>query len=237
MANCYSGIAISGEEQRRRVAAVEATCKYLPLFHTVTYNGHSTELQLCTFSNDREYEQGYQLMNDVIEEGRSWPFIDNFNSIGDYRGYFHSHAAFLVRFKDTAAHGSDMLGCFYIKPNFPGRCSHICNGGFISNPAYRGLGVGSFMGTHFKRIAKDLGYRASLFNLVFANNVPSLKLWRKLGYRELAVLPKAASLKGIEGYVDAVQFYCDFYADDEGLEPNASAATNEGIVVTGGNTS
>ena len=34
--------------------------------------------------------------------------------------------------------GQDILGCFYIKPNFPGRCAHICNGGFIVNPNYRG---------------------------------------------------------------------------------------------------
>lgn len=24
-----------------------------------------------------------------------------------------------------------VAGCFYVKPNFPGRCSHVCNGGFI----------------------------------------------------------------------------------------------------------
>ena len=38
------------------------------------------------------------------------------------------------------------LGSFYIKPNYPGRSSHVCNGGFlVSNPA-RNRGVGKLMG-------------------------------------------------------------------------------------------
>ena len=41
------------------------------------------------------------------------------------QGYFLSHAAFVVR--DVAS--GAVLGAFYVKPNFPGRCSHICNGG------------------------------------------------------------------------------------------------------------
>lgn len=64
--------------------------------------------------------------------------------------YFHSHASFAVHFADQDMYGSDLLGCFYIKPNFPGRCSHVCNGGFITNPQHRGLGVGTFMGENFK---------------------------------------------------------------------------------------
>ena len=87
------------------------------------------------------------------------------------------------------------MGCFYVKPNFPGRCSHVCNGGFITNKKYRGFKVGAFMGENFKRIAKDIGFRASLFNLVFASNESSVRLWRSLGYKELAVIPKVAVLE------------------------------------------
>jgi GNAT superfamily N-acetyltransferase len=130
-----------------------------------------------------------------------------------YKGYFHSHSAFAVKFKDQEKYGTDILGCFYVKPNFPGRCSHVCNGGFITNRKYRGYGVGAFMGENFKRLAKDLGYRASLFNLVFATNAPSVKLWRSLGYKQIATIPKVAVLEGEAGYVDAYQFHCDFYEE------------------------
>jgi hypothetical protein len=57
---------------------------------------------------------------------------------------------------------------------------------------------------------KDLGFKSSLFNLVFANNAPSVRLWRKLGFTELACIPKAADLKGCAELVDAYQFYFDF---------------------------
>lgn len=57
-------------------------------------------------------------------------------------------------------------GAFYIKPNFPGRCSHVCNGGFITDTRRRRRGVARLMGQAFLRLAKDLGYKASYFNLV-----------------------------------------------------------------------
>lgn len=36
---------------------------------------------------------------------------------------------------------------------------------------------------------------------VFRTNEASLRLWRNLGFTELAVVPKAARLKGIDGLV------------------------------------
>ncbi|CAM9176679.1 unnamed protein product [Ectocarpus sp. 4 AP-2014] len=111
--------------------------------------------------------------------------------------------------EDERDAGVKVWGAFYIKPNFPGRCSHVCNGGFITDPRRRQRGVAKLMGHAFLRFAKDLGYRASYFNLVFRSNEASLRLWRGLGFTELAVVPKAARLKGIDGLVDAIQFHYD----------------------------
>ncbi|CAM9814631.1 unnamed protein product, partial [Laminaria digitata] len=44
---------------------------------------------------------------------------------------------------------------------------------------------------------------------VFRSNEASLRLWRGLGFTELAVVPKAGRLRGIDGLVDAIQFYYD----------------------------
>jgi RimJ/RimL family protein N-acetyltransferase len=55
-----------------------------------------------------------------------------------------------------------------------------------------------------------------MFNLVFESNVASIKLWRRLGFKEIGRIPKAGRLRGqgatpdTEGYVDAIQFYWDF---------------------------
>lgn len=210
MASCYGSVGSkvpTGNENTR------LCCPYLPLFRTVKMNDAEVEITLTLFATQEDFIQGLGLMNDVIKEGKSWPFMDIFETMEAYKNYFHSHAAFAVKFKDEVRYGSDLLGCFYVKPNFPGRCSHVCNGGFITNKKYRGMKIGAFMGEHFKRLAKDLGYRASLFNLVFVTNEPSVRLWNSLGYTQLAVIPKVAVLEGFEGYVDAYQFYCDFYPD------------------------
>ena len=34
-------------------------------------------------------------------------------------------------------------------------------------------------------------------------------MWEKLGYKVLGIIPKVARLKGVEGLVDAKQYYFD----------------------------
>lgn len=166
------------------------------------------------------------------KQGLSWPFEETLD-LGGFRGYFLSHAAFVVRAipshtdttSDTIAETSagdsgdknleekstdevseaareaavaggslserppaagerssgekddgavKVWGAFYIKPNFPGRCSHVCNGGFITDPRRRRRGVARLMGHAFLRLARDLGYKASYFNLVSASTAVAL---------------------------------------------------------------
>ncbi|CAM9951480.1 unnamed protein product [Discosporangium mesarthrocarpum] len=118
-----------------------------------------------------------------------------------------------------------VLGVFYVKPNFPGRCSHVCNGGFITDPAYRRRGVAKIMGRAFLRLARDLGYKASYFNLVFCANEASVRLWRGLEFQELAVIPKAGRLKGMDKLVDAIQFYYDLETLPDAKEVDLSGGT------------
>ena len=182
---------------------VEAKCGDMLPVNGVLRDGLKVELNCFTAS---DIPKGMELMNDVIVEGTSWPFIDPFETQNEFASYFLSHAAFAVK---TSAEGAneDLLGCFYIKPNFPGRCAHICNGGFITNPKYRKRGLAVFMAQAYLELARKLGYRASYFNLVFISNVASVALWRKLGFQELAVVPKCGKLKGHEELVDAIAFY------------------------------
>lgn len=48
------------------------------------------------------------------------------------------------------------LGSFYVKPNYPGRSSHICNGGFLVTDAARNKGVGRLMGEGYLEWAPKL---------------------------------------------------------------------------------
>ena len=61
------------------------------------------------------------------------------------------------------------------------------------------------MGKAYLNLAKELGYRYSLFNLVFTINEPSIKLWRKLGFFEQGKVPEVFKTKD-GSYCDAIQF-------------------------------
>ncbi|KAJ7209735.1 hypothetical protein GGX14DRAFT_551229 [Mycena pura] len=111
-----------------------------------------------------------------------------------------------------------VAGYYYVKPNYPGRSSHICNGGFVVPPVHRGNGYGSALAKSFVHYAPKLGYRASVFNLVYANNEASVKLWERLNFKKAGLIPKAGRLRRKDGdgeeYVDAWVIYKSF-VDDE----------------------
>ncbi|KAG7091092.1 hypothetical protein E1B28_010147 [Marasmius oreades] len=111
-----------------------------------------------------------------------------------------------------------VAGFYYIKPNYPGRSSHICNGGFVVPLSHRGSGFGTLLAKSYLYYAPKLGYRASVFNLVYVNNVASVKLWEGLGFTKAGRIPHAGRLKTPDGegeeYMDAWVIYKSF-VDDE----------------------
>ena len=52
--------------------------------------------------------------------------------------------------------GRVCLGSFYVKPNYPGRSSHVCNGGFLVTDNERNKGVGRLMGEGYLEWAPKL---------------------------------------------------------------------------------
>ncbi|HEY9845823.1 MAG TPA: N-acetyltransferase, partial [Candidatus Caenarcaniphilales bacterium] len=167
----------------------------LPL-HKVLTDGTSVELG---FMHPQEQDAVRLLLNQVIIEGRTYPQAKPLTETG-FLAYWMSSDAFVVRADQQ------VLGAFYLKPNFPGRCSHICNAGFVVQPAIRGRGIGRFMGEAMLGIARWRGYRAVMFNLVFDTNKPSISLWRSLGFTTIGRIPKAARLADGQT-VDAYMMY------------------------------
>ncbi|KAF9164068.1 hypothetical protein DFQ27_005346 [Actinomortierella ambigua] len=165
-----------------------------------------------------------KIFNDEVEAGDTYPHEFTVDQEG-FVSYFMGGDGFVL-LRGRYAYASDvvplakaedwderLLGFFYVKPNFP-----ICNGGFMVNPTHRGKGVGGIMARAYLRVAPVLGYKASMFNLVFVSNQASIRLWQRLGFREIGRIPQAGRLRGQgptkskddEGYVDAVMFYFDF---------------------------
>lgn len=150
------------------------------------------------------------LFNAEIEAGQTYPQEEKFTDLATFNDYWHHYfTAILVEGAPKSlddAKPEDVIGTFYIKPNYVGRCSHVCNAGFLVNPKKRGTGAGSLMGAQYPIWAKELGYEYSVFNLVFVTNTASIKIWDKLGFDRIGLVPGVARLKGIEGRVDAIMF-------------------------------
>ncbi|XP_074655164.1 uncharacterized protein LOC141908840 [Tubulanus polymorphus] len=178
-----------------------ATIPYLPIIGELK-DGRQAVIDL--YKAEEHEADLHRILKRIVEDGDAYP-QESVDSVEEFRAFYTTFDVFVCKDYDTGK----VFGAFYVKPNYPGRSSHYSNGGFIVDHAARGRGVGQFMGRNYLYIARDLGYRASLFNLVYVSNVASLRLWRKLGFTELAVLPKVGNLKGQDGYVDAIQFYYD----------------------------
>jgi GNAT superfamily N-acetyltransferase len=90
----------------------------------------------------------------------------------------------------VAKFGGYLVGAYYIRPNFVGRAAHIANAGYFVLAPYRGTGVGTQLVEHSLRAARELGFDALMFNLVFESN-PARQMYQRLGFEEVGRIPRA----------------------------------------------
>ena len=107
-------------------------------------------------------------LNKEIEKGDTYPMTDpmTLDAFGNY--WFANFGAVMLlgdiqepyEVMHMAQTGCDWekecLGSFYIKPNYPGRSSHVCNGGFLVTDGARNRGVGRLMGEGYLDYAPKL---------------------------------------------------------------------------------
>lgn len=132
----------------------------------------------------------YDIFREVVDSGAEFPYESN--SIQEfYRQFFAPQSQVYVC---RSAHGGvngEVIGGFYIRPNFSGRCSHIANAAYMIKGSYRGQGIGTLLVNASLKIAKNLGFHAMQFNMVLSQNVIALKLYDKLGFKIIGTIPHA----------------------------------------------
>lgn len=169
-------------------APMIATDKELPVTITprqVTLRDRVTVATLVPFSSADDVPRsllGYlsDQLNKEIEKGDTYPMTDPipFSQFGPY--WFSNFGAIMLlgdiqSVRETQAMdsaGTDWtkicLGSFNIRPNYPGRSSHICNGMFLVTDAARNRGVGRLMGEGYLEWAPKLVSNVFLcFTFVF----------------------------------------------------------------------
>ncbi|KAG9247466.1 hypothetical protein BJ878DRAFT_177013 [Calycina marina] len=161
-------------------------------------------------------------LNKEIELGDTYPMIDSM-PLDKFSSYWFQNfgAVMLLGTIDSASEvtegkiwATECLGSFYIKPNYPGRSSHVCNAGFLVTDAARNRGVGRLMGEAYLDWAPKLGYTYSVFNLVYETNVASCKIWDALGFKRIGRVKGAGNLKSYpDQLTDAIIFGRDLGQD------------------------
>ncbi|KAL1628785.1 Protein spt10 [Diplodia seriata] len=212
---------------------------------TLVLRDRTTKATLIPFSSPQQVPLSLldylrQQLNREIEKGDTYPMMDAFTleAFGPY--WFQNFGAVMLlgdvaggadgvrRMEEEGGSGGGInwekqcLGSFYVKPNYPGRSSHVCNGGFLVTDGARNRGVGRLMGECYLEWAPLLGYTYSVFNLVYETNVASCRIWDALGFKRIGRVPGCGNLATQpEGhFVDAIIYgrhlgYKKEDADDE----------------------
>lgn len=163
-------------------------------------------------------------LNTEIEKGDTYPMIDTMTHDKFASYWFQNFGA--VMLLGNIEHASDVvegrnwatecLGSFYIKPNYPGRSSHVCNAGFLVTDAARNRGVGRLMGETYIEWAPKLGYTYSVFNLVYETNVASCRIWDALGFKRIGRVKGCGNLKSYpDQLIDAIIYGRDLGPEGE----------------------
>ena len=155
----------------------------------------------------RPYEQkdaaaAAAIWNEVVEAGVAFPKNELLDEESGHA--FFSGQSFTGLAYDTATGG--LVGLYILHPNNVGRCGHICNASYAVKSGLRGQHIGEALVRHCMEQAKKLGFGILQFNAVVKTNLPALRLYKKLGFVQLGVIPGGFRMK--DGtYEDIIPHY------------------------------
>lgn len=136
--------------------------------------------------NQKDEEALYEIFREVVDSGSQFPYEGN--SIEEFHRQFFTPQAHVY-----VCHSLDgkVIGGFYLKANFSDRSSHIANAAYMIRKTYRGKGLGSLLIKASLHLAKDLGFQAMQFNRVLSQNTLAVKLYERLGFSIVGIIPQA----------------------------------------------
>jgi ribosomal protein S18 acetylase RimI-like enzyme len=85
----------------------------------------------------------------------------------------------------------EIVGTFFLRPNYPGLGAHVGNAGYMVKPGQYGKGIGREMAEWSLEESRRLGYTAMQFNFVVKSNENAVKLWKSIGMEIIGEIPDA----------------------------------------------
>ena len=149
---------------------------------------------------DRDLPEMIRLWNEIVEEGIAFP-QETFLTEETGKAFFAGQSCCGV----AEAEGR-ILGLYILHPNNVGRCGHICNASYAVSPASRGMHVGEALVRHSLEQGKRCGFGILQFNAVVASNTRARRLYERLGFVQLGVIPKGFRRK--DGQLEDI---CPYY--------------------------
>ena len=127
--------------------------------------------------------------NEVVDEGNAFPQEERLDE--------KSGRAFFLQqtYCGVAVAGSEIVGLYILHPNNVGRCGHICNASFAVSSRCRGQGIGELLVRDCLTRAKEYGFGVLQFNAVVESNMRARRLYEKLGFVQLGVIPNGFRMK------------------------------------------
>ena len=104
------------------------------------------------------------------------------------------------------AENGEIAGLYILHPNNVGRCGHICNASYAVRRDLRGNRIGETLVTHCLKTAKEMRFKIMQFNAVVRSNTYALRLYKKLGFVQLGVIPEGFRMKDGH-YEDIIPHY------------------------------
>ena len=152
-------------------------------------------------ATDADWPGLWQIFRDVVRGGDTYPFAPDTDEAEARQLWMEIPQA------TYGAHrNGQVVGTYYLKPNQPPLGAHVCNAGYMVAASARGQGVGQAMCEHSLGEARRLGFRAMQYNLVVAGNESARRLWTRMGFEDVGILPGAFHHSKL-GYVDAIVMY------------------------------
>ncbi len=151
---------------------------------------------------ESDAEEACAIWNTVVEEGNAFPQMA---CLGREEGndFFLSQSYTGIAFD---AGSGEIVGLYILHPNNVGRCGHICNASYAVKTALRGQQIGEKLVRDCMDRARDSGFRILQFNAVVRTNEAAMRLYRKLGFTQLGVIPGGFLMKDGQ-YADIIPQY------------------------------